>query len=67
MAAGVHKTTTFDPLRDTLTFVGAFGAMSVAVADWDFVNVPVFFSGMMVFDGTENGPTPTPFMAATVK
>jgi hypothetical protein len=41
--------------------------MSVALADCDFVNVPLFFNGITVFDGAENGPAPTPFIAATVK
>ena len=49
-----------------VTRVGASGMTSVALADCDFVNVPVFFNGMIVLDGAENGPAPTPFMAATV-
>lgn len=67
MAAGDHSTTMFEPLCETARLVGAFGIMSVAVEDCDLVNVPVFFSGMIVFDFAENGPTPTPFIAATVK
>jgi hypothetical protein len=52
---------------DVKTLVGASGTMLVALAVCGLVYVPVFFNGTIEFDGNENGPAPTPFIAATVK
>lgn len=52
---------------DVETLVGASGTMSDAFVDCDLTYVPVFFRGMTVFEGAENGPAPTPFIAETVK
>jgi len=46
--------------------VGASGTIFVAVAVCGLVYVPVFLSGIIDFVRSENGPTPTPFIAATV-
>ena len=58
---------TDDLTCDVDTRVGASGTMLVALADCVFVKEPLLFRGMMVFDIAENGPAPTPFIAATVK
>jgi hypothetical protein len=41
--------------------------MLVALVVCGLVYVPVVFSATIVFEGDEKGPTPTPFIAATVK